>query len=255
MSAAPDPQVWGPADRPLELIARNLSTRYLAIFINGAVGLVLLPFNVSHLGPSAYGLWALTTSVTWFFGVLDLGYGGAVVKFIAAVPRPAQPHSAERNHQHRRPCVRCDWPLCFAVTVLLAWRVESLFNIDPEQARTARYVLLIVGGYLCIRFPFAVFGSIVYGISAVLPEQRGQYRHQPHRRGGECGGFECRVRSCRSRGRDHGRAGALARPLHVERVPALFRGSTFVPRCSDGRGCRRSRRSAYTCSFSTYPQS
>jgi O-antigen/teichoic acid export membrane protein len=60
-----------------------VSTRYLAIFIDGLIGLVLLPFNVAHLGQSAYGLWALTASVTAYFGVLDLGYGGALVKFIA----------------------------------------------------------------------------------------------------------------------------------------------------------------------------
>src|ERR671913_231951 len=83
MTAPADPNVWGPPDRPLELLAQNVSTRYLAIFVDGAIGLVLLPFNVAHLGPSAYGLWALTASITWFFGVLDLGYGGAVVKFIA----------------------------------------------------------------------------------------------------------------------------------------------------------------------------
>src|SRR5437762_12378463 len=78
MSASADPQVWGPPDHPLELVARNVSSRYLAIFIDGVIGLILLPFNVSHLGPAAYGLWALTTSVTWFFGVLDLGYGSAL---------------------------------------------------------------------------------------------------------------------------------------------------------------------------------
>ena len=49
----------------------------------GAIGLILLPFNMAHLVPSVYGLWAPTTWVTWFFGVLDLGYGGALVKFIA----------------------------------------------------------------------------------------------------------------------------------------------------------------------------
>jgi hypothetical protein len=50
--------------RPVEdqtlLIARNLSTRYLAIGTEMALGLVVLPMNVSHLGPAAYGLWMLT---------------------------------------------------------------------------------------------------------------------------------------------------------------------------------------------------
>ena len=64
-------------------VGRNLSTRYLAIAVEMVVGLVLLPFNLSHLGKSAYGLWVLTTSVTMYFSVLDLGYSGAVVKFVA----------------------------------------------------------------------------------------------------------------------------------------------------------------------------
>src|SRR5262245_8509550 len=83
MSARADCEIWGPPDRPFDLVARNVSTRYVAIFVDGVIGVLLLPFNVSHLGPSAYGLWALTTSITWFFGVLDLGYGSALVKFIA----------------------------------------------------------------------------------------------------------------------------------------------------------------------------
>src|SRR6185437_17147820 len=61
-------------------VTRNLSTRYLAIVAEMAVGLLVLPFNVSHLGKAAYGLWMLTTSVTAYFSVLDLGYSGALVK-------------------------------------------------------------------------------------------------------------------------------------------------------------------------------
>src|ERR1700687_88829 len=85
MSGAPDLEVWGPPNRPVELVARNVSTRYL--------GLLVLPFNVAHLGRSAYGLWALTTSITWFFGVLDLGYSGALVRFVAQY-RAWRDHSA-----------------------------------------------------------------------------------------------------------------------------------------------------------------
>src|SRR2546426_10531211 len=87
MDNSSDPHVWGPPDRPLELVARNVSTRYLVILVDGIIGLMMLPFNVSHLGRSAYGLWALTTSVTWYFGVLDLGYGSALVKFIRSEER------------------------------------------------------------------------------------------------------------------------------------------------------------------------
>src|SRR5262249_14729654 len=52
---------------------------------------------------------------------------------------------------------------CFLVTAVLAWRIGSLFNIEPDQLRTAQQVLLITGGYLAVRFPLAIFGAVVYG--------------------------------------------------------------------------------------------
>src|SRR5919205_3529850 len=75
--------VWGDDDRQLVTVARNVSTRYMAIAVDALVGLMLLPFNVRHLGTSAYGLWMLTASMTTYFSVLDLGFGGSVVRFVA----------------------------------------------------------------------------------------------------------------------------------------------------------------------------
>jgi O-antigen/teichoic acid export membrane protein len=155
--------VWGPPDHPFELFARNVSTRYVAIFIDGAIGVVLLPFNIAHLGPSEYGLWALTLSVTWFFGVLDLGYGGALVKFIAR-------YRALRDRAALNEIVSTIallFSLVGAVTLLVtavtAWRFNAFFNLEPEQVRTGQRVLLIVGVYLSMQFAFSVFGAIVYG--------------------------------------------------------------------------------------------
>ena len=47
------------------------------------IGLLMLPFNLHHLGTDAYGLWMLLGSMAVHFSVLDLGYGGALVKFMA----------------------------------------------------------------------------------------------------------------------------------------------------------------------------
>lgn len=158
-----DPRVWGPPDRTLELIARNVSTRYVAIFVDGAIGLLLLPFNVAHLGSAAYGLLALTTSVTWFFGVLDLGYGSALVKFIAQY-RALRDRAAINEIASTVGIVFGGLGLlCFGAMAVVAWRVASLFNIEPGDVRTAQYLLLIIGAYLSLRFPLAIFGAVVNG--------------------------------------------------------------------------------------------
>ncbi|HXH24442.1 MAG TPA: oligosaccharide flippase family protein, partial [Vicinamibacterales bacterium] len=53
--------------------------------------------------------------------------------------------------------------VAFAVTVLLASNLERLFAIDPRQGETGRLVLLMIGAFVSIRFPFGVFGAVVYG--------------------------------------------------------------------------------------------
>src|SRR5262245_42756620 len=65
------------------LFARNVLSQYVVLGVNMGLGLVMLPFNVAHLGQSAYGLWVLVTSLTTYFDVLEMGYGSAQVKFTA----------------------------------------------------------------------------------------------------------------------------------------------------------------------------
>src|SRR3954452_25458216 len=65
------------------LMARNVALEYVAIGVNLAIGIEMLPFNIRHLGQSAYGLWVLVTSLTTYFSLLDLGYASAQVKFAA----------------------------------------------------------------------------------------------------------------------------------------------------------------------------
>jgi O-antigen/teichoic acid export membrane protein len=163
MSLPTDAGVWGRDDTHLTLVARNVSTRYAAIAIEGVIGLLLLPFNVAHLGPAAYGLWMLTASVTVYFSVLDLGYGGALVKFVAQ-------YRAWRDRQALNEVLStmgivftAVGLVTFGVTSLLAWQFDRLFQIDPGQAGIARQVLLIIGGFIALRFSLSIFGAVVYG--------------------------------------------------------------------------------------------
>ena len=65
-----------------------------------AIGLLLLPFNLAYLGAGDYGLWVLLGSLTVHFSVFDLGFSGALVKFVAQDPGDGQRTRAERDRQH-----------------------------------------------------------------------------------------------------------------------------------------------------------
>ena len=155
--------IWGREFKQLDVLARNISMDYLALGIDVLIGVVMLPFNMRHLGPSTYGLWVLVASVTAYFSVLDLGYGVAQVKF-------ASEYRARRDSEGLNQIASSLFflfciigLLAFLVGAVLAYNLDNFFNVTPAQADTGRKVLLIISAYVAITFPASVFGGIVNG--------------------------------------------------------------------------------------------
>jgi O-antigen/teichoic acid export membrane protein len=158
-----DESGWGGDQRQLSLLARTVSMDYLATFVELGIGILMLPFNVSHLGQSAYGLWVLVASTTFYFSMLNLGYGSALVKF-AAQYRARRDVSALNELTSTMFFVfAAIGAVGYAVVTLLAFNLQDLFNLSPDQSRTGTFVLLIIGTYVALGFPFSVFGAIMNG--------------------------------------------------------------------------------------------
>jgi O-antigen/teichoic acid export membrane protein len=143
--------------------ARNVSTRYLAIVVNALMGLVVLPLNVQYLGASAYGLWMLTASITTYFSVLELGYGSAVVKFVAEYRAKRDPRALNE--------ILCTLFTVFTIMGILAYvlaigvaaLMPVIFNLDPSQVTTGRTILLIIAANVTLHFICSVYGGVVNG--------------------------------------------------------------------------------------------
>ena len=162
-SATRDP--WGgyDDDRQLVTVARNVTTRYLAIITDALIGLVLLPFNVHHLGPAAYGLWMLTASMTTYFSVLDLGFGGSIVKFVAHYRAKRDIRGLNEIASTLFGIFAVTGCVAYAVFVLLAFNIRHVVNITPDQEAIGRSLMLIIGVYVSLGFPFSIFGGIING--------------------------------------------------------------------------------------------
>jgi O-antigen/teichoic acid export membrane protein len=155
--------IWRSDDHQLATVARNMTTRYLAIGTDALIGLVLLPFNVHHLGPAAYGLWMLTASMTTYFSVLDLGFGGSIVKFVAHYRAKRDARGLNDIASTMFVVFSIIGVVAYGVFVLVAFNIGRLFNLTPDQVSTGRSLMLIIGVYVSLGFPFSVFGGIING--------------------------------------------------------------------------------------------
>lgn len=164
MTAGRGVEAWAPArERQFQTVARNVSTRYLAILVEIAIGLVLLPLNLAYLGAAEYGLWILLGSFTIHFSLLDLGYGGALVKFMAQY----------RAHRDARALNEIASTLFFVFAGIgllvyllatgVAFNLENIFKVTAAQAETGRWITLIVALYVALNFPFSVYGGVMSG--------------------------------------------------------------------------------------------
>jgi O-antigen/teichoic acid export membrane protein len=154
---------WHHEESAFFTFARNVSTRYVAIAVNALVGLVVLPVNVHYLGTSAYGLWMLTASITTYFSVLELGYGSAVIKFVAEYRARRDARGLNEILSTLFTVFTAMGVFVYAVAVVLAFLLPHIFNIEPRMVATGRIILLIIAANVTLHFTCAVYGGVVNG--------------------------------------------------------------------------------------------
>ena len=154
---------WGHDPRTVTVVAHNVSTRYLAYLIDAVLGLVMLPFNVAHLGMAAYGLWVLTTSVTAYLSMLDLGYGGALVRFVAQYRARRDATALNEVLSTLAVVYSTIGAITYTIVLVVAANVHHLARLTPDQLSTARTLLLIVGANVALRFVFGIYGGVIVG--------------------------------------------------------------------------------------------
>lgn len=65
------------------MLAKNIISNFITKAWLILIYLVSIPYIINNLGADAYGILALTFIITGYFSQLDLGLGGAIIKFVA----------------------------------------------------------------------------------------------------------------------------------------------------------------------------
>jgi O-antigen/teichoic acid export membrane protein len=156
-------RVWGRTGNTVVSLGRNIGTRYIVIGVDTAIGLLLMPFNVSYLGQAAWGLWLLTGSLNTYFTVLDLGYGGSITRFVARYRAKEDARAINEITSTLFTIFLVMGVVIYCAYVFVAFHVHWIFNLTPDQTDTARTLLLIMGTQVAMGIPFGVFGGVMNG--------------------------------------------------------------------------------------------
>jgi O-antigen/teichoic acid export membrane protein len=153
MAAASRPAVWN--------LLTGTAVKYVLLATNIGLGIFMMPFTVHHLGTAQYGLWMMIASMTAYFQLLDLGYGGALVRHVADADAKRQPDRVNEVVSTFAVVYGAIGAIALIGVVLLALLLVPDFpGIPPGQVHTAQLVILILGLRIAVGFPMTVFGAV-----------------------------------------------------------------------------------------------
>jgi O-antigen/teichoic acid export membrane protein len=145
------------------IIARNVLWNWAGMVLRVAVALVLTPFLVRHLGQTVYGLWILIGSLTSYFGVLDLGVGGSVGRYIAYYRAKGDQQGVNQTASTAVAVLCVPALLTLMGTVGAVALFFHLFEVPADQVDEVRLAILLVGLNLALTFPLSVFEGTLWG--------------------------------------------------------------------------------------------
>jgi O-antigen/teichoic acid export membrane protein len=140
---------------------RNVASNYLMTGTSIAVALLTTPLLVHELGKVEYGIWVIVGSLAWYVPLLEFGFGGATVKYVA------EHHARGDRHGVRRTVATSFWVLALAglgACVLgagLALAFPYLFDVPADVERATQLLVLLVTLDLASSMPMDTFGNVI----------------------------------------------------------------------------------------------
>ncbi|MEM7252797.1 MAG: MATE family efflux transporter [Pseudomonadota bacterium] len=147
--------------------ALNVSSSYLKFGLSMLVVFLMTPYIVGEIGLDRFGLWSLLFAVIGVFGLLDLGFATAGVKYVAEA-------LGQGDHHQRNRVVSTLFYLycalgvaCGVIVLATATTSSHWFRLEPSMTTEFKTALTILGLALAASLPLSVFRSAMTGIGDV----------------------------------------------------------------------------------------
>ncbi|HYK39576.1 MAG TPA: oligosaccharide flippase family protein, partial [Candidatus Eremiobacteraceae bacterium] len=141
------------------LVLRAVTTSWIAVIANAAVGFFLTPYVLHHLGDEAYGLWILTVTCVGYYGLLDIGVRSSILRYVSR-------NQALGNRETVNEVIATAfyyYLLACAIIIIAAFvsvgPVCRFFSISEDLQSPFRALYLLAGAVQGVTLPLVVFAG------------------------------------------------------------------------------------------------
>jgi O-antigen/teichoic acid export membrane protein len=132
----------------------------LNLLFDIAIGFVMMPFLITNLGESWYGLWLLVGSIIGFLAILTLGLSSAVQRYLS-IENTLDKQTEYNQTLNSSLAVFIIASLLAIVIASVIALLPSLFISDVELIESFKYLVLLMGLNIAISFISSPFRAIL----------------------------------------------------------------------------------------------
>jgi O-antigen/teichoic acid export membrane protein len=149
---------------PTNRLLTNALVNWAGFAAQLVVALWLAPVLLHGLGERRYGIWFQVESVLAYLMLFDLGVAASVVRYVARFEAQGDRDNLNRVFSTSVCLFMAAGAVVLALAALGALAGGALFNLPPDLASEARWLLLLLGFNLAVGLPLNVFPSILDGL-------------------------------------------------------------------------------------------
>ena len=155
-----------------KILVKGSLLRVTEFFSSAIIGLVMMPFVIHSLGDNMYGLWIFVGSFLGYYGLLDLGLGSAVQRYVSRAVGLKDYKEINKVLNTALFLFGALGVIAFFVSVGVAVFLPLIIKNITEVA-LFRKLILILGLNFAVAFPMRVFFGILtanlrYDVGAVI---------------------------------------------------------------------------------------
>jgi O-antigen/teichoic acid export membrane protein len=139
----------------------NAASNIVAFALNVVVGFFLTPIIIRCLGKTDFGIWTLVASFVGYYGLLNLGVGSAIVRYVARFTAQKDEAALSATASTAMTMFTVTGLLVALLSFLVANPLASFFRVGQEHLSAFEEVVRIVGLATALSFSDSVLRAVL----------------------------------------------------------------------------------------------
>jgi O-antigen/teichoic acid export membrane protein len=148
------------------VVRKNIIANITGSALSALLSIAFIPLYIHFLGIEAYGLVGFFATLQALFVILDLGLTSTVTRELARLS--VVPDAAAEVRNLVRTLEMIYWGVALFIVLLLMllapWIATKWLNTSVLDAETTRRSLVLMGGVIALRMPYAFYGGGLLGL-------------------------------------------------------------------------------------------